>query len=571
MIYFYVNKFIRLMNKYRIISFDFAKTAVFVSVVLFVSILYLIVVHGETVTTQVTVGNSAPAFTAGPAESVASYSSAPTNEGSSITFQATATDSNSEDYYLAICKTNSITDVESGAPTCGGGNWCISTATTSGNQASCNYTTVGGDAESNAWFAFVCDGNSSSASCSASSSGTGDSGSPFAVNHDPTFSAVSDNGGAGVDSGADPGGTMTFTATASDGDTDGVSDTVKLVVCADTSGATFSGCSGTQLCASTSVASNPSCAYNYASVLPDDTLNYYAYVFDSHSFASASNYRTGSYIINNVSPSVTFGTLNGSADISLTELSTKNVVITATVTDSNSCQDLSTVETSLYRSAITYAGCTSNAQDDNNHCYAQVSCSVSGASCTGNTDASADYTCTVAVQYHADPTDAGTEYPAQNWLATVNAIDDDAASNNDEVGTGVEVEGLTALDVTSAINYGSLDVGQKNDPLDQTTTVTATGNVGLDQFLSGTGLTDVDTIAVNYQKYALAVSTAYSSGVSLSGTPTESELNCLKTTITGTPETKNTWWGIEIPSGISPGTYSGSNTVTAFMGEIVNW
>lgn len=278
-------------------------------------------------------------------------------------------------------------------------------------------------------------------------------------------------------------------------------------------------------------------------------------------------------MINNVTPSVSAVTLNGAADITLAEGTTTNVVITGTVTDNNSCQDLSTVETSAYRTGIGYTGCDTNAEDNDNYCYAQVSCSVSGASCTGSTDASADYTCTVVMQYHADPTIASTQFPSETWKSTINAIDNNSATSNTELTTGVEVNTTTALDVSAAINYGSLDVGQKNDPLDKTTTVTATGNVGLDEELSGTNLTDGGSgvIAVAKQKHALASSTAYASGTALSGTPIEYELNCFKTTVSGSPQTKNTWWGIEIPAGIPPGAYTGTNTLTAVLGETANW
>jgi len=177
------------------------------------------------------------------------------------------------------------------------------------------------------------------------------------------------------------------------------------------------------------------------------------------------------------------------------------------------------------------------------------------------------------MQYHADPTTASTLFPAQNWLNTVKVIDNNSASNELEVSSGVEVLTTTALDVTAVINYGSLDIGDRNDPLDKTTTVTATGNVGLDEELSGTNLTDggVGVIAVSYQKLSLTISTAYASGTALSTSPTEYELNCLKTTVSGSPQTKDTWWGIEIPSGIPPGIYTGTNTVTAVLGETVNW
>lgn len=553
---------------------DFILLIIFIGISLLLVICASWIVNAETVTTQVTVGNSFPTFSDGPAENPASYSSSPTNAGSNVTFQATATDSNGEDYYLAICKTNSVTAVNGSAPTCGGGNWCITTATDSGTQATCSYTTQSGDAESNAWFAFVCDGNPSAAACSPNSQGSGDSMSPFKVNHVPSYTVIVDNGGGGTDSGANPGGTMTFTATASDADTDGSPDTVKLVVCADNTGATAAGCSGTQICTSSNVASNPSCNLGIASVAPDGNNNYYAYVFDSHSFASTSNPRSGLYVINNVAPNVTGVTLNGGLEIELSVPgSTTNVVVNTTLEDNNSCQDVSTVETGLYRSAITYTGCDIDAEDNNNHCYAQVSCSVSGGSCTGPGDATADYTCTVAVQYHADPTVADTLFPAQNWLATVKAIDNNSAFEAQEVAAGVEMETFNGREITASIDYGSLSVGQKNDPLNQTTTITAKGNIGFDQELSGTAMTNggSGTIAVGYQKYALAVSTAYASGTTLSGTPTESELNCPKTTVTASPQSKSTWWGIEIPTGIPPGVYSGNDTVTAILGDTANW
>ncbi len=536
-----------------------------------------LIVKAETVSTSVTAGNSAPAFTAGPAESTASDGTTPTNEGSNVTFQATATDANAEDYYLAICKTNAITQGSSGAaPTCGGGSWCITTATDSGVQASCSHTAVNGDAQSNDWYAFVCDNNTTTSSCSASSTGTGGTGSPFKVNHDPAFSAVADNGGGGADSGANPSGTITFTATANDTDNDTAQDTVKLVVCGDLSGASAAGCVGTQLCVSSPAASAPNCPLSIPAVAPDGNNNYYAYVFDSHNLAAGTNHISGVYVINNVAPTVQALTLNGGLNISVAEGTTTNVAVTTTVRDYNSCQDVTTVETGLYRTGIGYAACDTNAEDNDNNCYAQVTCTVTGGTCTSSTDELADYTCTVAMQYHADPTDDSSgdvQYPLETWKNTVKVIDNNTASGTAEVASGVEVMTTSALDVTAAINYGSLDIGDRNDPLDRTTTVIATGNVGLDEELSGTNLTDggVGVIAVGYQKHSLTTSTAYASGTALSGTPTEYELNCLKTTNSGSPATKNNWWGIEIPSGIPPGIYNGTNTVTAVLGEIVNW
>ena len=527
-------------------------------------------VNAESITTSVTVGNSAPTFTVGPAENPASSTTSPTNVGSNVTFQATATDANNNNYYLIVCSSNSVTPGSGAAPTCGATTYCTSTSTVSGAQASCSRTALAGDPASNTWYAFVCDGIASGSACSTANQGSGDSGSPFIVNHAPTFSNPANN------SPVNPGGTVTWTSTASDPD----SNTVMLLVC-KTSGITGNTCTGGAWCTSSLVSSNPSCNYSVPSVNPDGSNNAYVYIIDQFNFPSTSGSQGGNvpFTINNVAPTVSAVTINGGSAIDLVESSTKSVTLTATVSDNNSCSgEISTVYGYVYRSGITYTGCDTAGEANNNYCYPEISCSVVGGTCSGTTDASADYTCTVNLQYYADPTDVNTLYPTETWLDTIKAIDNNSASGNTTVGAGVEVNSLTAFDITSSLAFGNLGAGQSNDPLDKTVTTTATGNVGLDQEHSGSANMCVDyptcaggtPIGVVYQKYALASSTAYTSATALSTTPTEVELNVPKP-INATPVTKNTWWGILIPTGTQPGTYSGVNTITAVKGETANW
>lgn len=531
-------------------------------------------IFAATIATSVTVGNSAPTFTAGPAESVASTATNPTNVGSAVTFEATATDSNNESYYFIVCKTNAVTPgSEGGAPSCGGGSWCVSTVTSSGQEATCDYTAQSGDDEVNAWYGFVCDNNATSSSCSTAAQGSGDSASPFEVNHAPSFTAVSNDGPK------NPGETVTWTTTASDADESGVSDTVKLIVCktAGISGGDCDGGASDRWCVSSAGASNPSCGYELPTPTPDDSYDAYVYVVDNHDFAASGGVQASNdaYTVNNVAPVVSSVVLNGDAAIDLTSNTTTEVLVTATITDNNSCAagEIDSVVAHVYRSAVTAANCGDGGDANDNNCYPVVTCTVVGGTCSGTTDASANYTCSVDMQYFADPTDADTPYTAQNWLATVVATDDDAQTDATETSAGVEVNSLTAMSITSSIAYGSLDVGQKNDPLDKTTTITATGNVGLDQELSGTDMEspEENTIGVQYQRYALASSTAYASGTSLSTTATEVTINVLKTISASSPASKNTWWGIEIPSGTLPGTYSGENTITALKSDSGNW
>lgn len=536
---------------------------------------FAVAVNADTVNTSVNVSNDAPAFDVSPAENPVSDGTTPTNAGDNVTIEATATDPGGEDYYLIVCDTNAVTATNGGAPTCDSSQWCVSSATTSGNSTSCTFATNSGMAESNDWYAFVCDGNASNAQCSSADQGTGSSGSPFKVNHAPTFDTISNDGPA------DPGDDVIFSTsvTTTDGDTDTSSDTVRLLVC-KTAGVSAGACDGggsDTWCTGSLVASDPTCTATIDAVAEDGSQDAYVYVFDSHDFAASAGQQgqNSSFDINNVAPVVSSVTLNGGSDIALTEGTTTSITITATVTDNNSCQDLNTVVTSAYRSAITYAGCDTGGEADNNYCYANITCTevVAGNTCDSATDGSVGYTCTVDLQYHADPTDAGTEYPTENWLTSVVATDIGALSDTTEVSTGVEVQTLVGYDVTAAINYGTLNVGESNDPLDRNTQVDNTGNSGLDVEVSGSDMTDggTGTIAVGNQHYTLTPATAYASGTALTTTATEIEVNIPKTTVTAAPENDDLIWGLLIPGGTTAGTYTGTNNITAVLGEVVNW
>jgi hypothetical protein len=162
-------------------------------------------------------------------------------------------------------------------------------------------------------------------------------------------------------------------------------------------------------------------------------------------------------------------------------------------------------------------------------------------------------------------------------LSSIKATDNNSGSGSLEVSSGVEMNSLIAFNITTAVNYGGLSVGQSNDPLDRITVITPTGNVGLDEELSGPANMCVDyptcsgaKIAVGNQKYSLAASTSFASASALTTTPTEVELNVQKP-INGSPSTKSIWWGMFIPTNTNPGTYSGAITVTGIKGETVNW
>ncbi len=525
------------------------------------------------ISTRVTIGNSAPAFTAGPTESPATSATSPASIGATITFSGTATDSNGESYYLLICRTNSATPSTDGsAPTCATSQGiCTSTVTTSGTGTSCTYTTVSGDSWSNAWYAFVCDNNTTSV-CSPSNQGSGDSGSPLFVNHAPTFTAST------VSAPVNPGGTITWGSTASDPD----GNTVKLLVC-KTASMSSGSCTGGSWCTSSLTTSNPTCNYVTPNPYADGTYAAYTYVVDQFNLAAtgAAQGADKTYTVNNTTPSVSSVTLNGGSAISLTESTTTNIPITASVTDTNGCtnqsatSEITSVKGYLYRSSVTYATCDTSGEANANNCYPEVSCSA-GACSNGVTT----YSCTAAVNHYADSTVASTQFPSDTWLTSVKATDDDSAVGTTEISTGVELNAIIGGNTTPILlDYGTLTVGAANNPLDKTLTTVPTGNVGLDVQLKAntanmctnySACTGGTPIPITYQKYALAASTTYASGITLSTTNAEVELNVPKQTSTTAPS-KQTWWGIQIPTGTVAGIYNGLNTLTYIMGETTDW
>ena len=519
----------------------------------------------KTFTTKVTVGNSAPTWTVAPAESPASSTTSPTTPGAQITFSATATDANNENYYLIICSTNSVTaGTGGGAPSCGGTQYCVSSSTASGDAASCNYTTKAADPYTNPWYAFVCDVNATSA-CSSSAQGAGNSGSPFIVNHPPTFTAVSNN------SPRDPGQNVTWTTTASD-TTDG--NTVKLLVC-KTQAMSNGSCTGGSWCTSSLVASNPTCSYSIPNPAADGDNAAYVYVVDQFNTpAAGTGTKQGSasgFTINNIAPVVSAVKLNNEATpINLEAGATKSVSITATVVDDNGCADgeIASVLAYVYRSGITYTGCDTSGEANANYCYPEITCNA--GACTGGK--SVAYTCSVPLQYYADPTDAdnaATSFASQHWLATVKATDDDSATHNATSTATVEVASLAAFNITASIDYGSVSAGSSTGTLNKEVVTTPTGNVPMNQLYSGTQMcTNVDCtggtpLAVTLQKYALASGTNYGSGTDLTGTPTAVNINVPKVTDGSNVTTKSSWWGISIPTGTLPGIYNGTNTITS--------
>ncbi len=264
-----------------------------------------------------------------------------------------------------------------------------------------------------------------------------------------------------------------------------------------------------------------------------------------------------SVTVGNASPSVSSVTFNSSSAITLTENNTKTVYATSTVSDGNGCSTITGVTTDFYRSAVTAASCDTSGEASSNSCYPRVTCTVVAGTCTGGVDTSADYVCSTALQYYADPTDTGT-YSAQTWTALTSVTDGTATTT----GSGsVELNTLSALDVTSSISYGTLAANSNTAGVNSTTTVTNTGNTNIDPDLSGTVMTSGgDTIAVGQQEYATDAF-SYGAGTDLTTSPVSLNITLPQRTSGAITDTVS--WGIGVPAGTPPGSYTGTNTFTA--------
>ena len=555
----------------------------------------LSVVKADVATTSVTVGNNVPTWQV-IYEDPASSSSTPTNVESDVNFKGRADDPNGDNWYLIICATSTqiATTTNGGCPVCPGGLvWATSTATDN-NTTTATYTPGEGDVEKNDWWAWACDNASGGGQlCTSYSQGIGGSSeanSPFVVNRRPIFDTLSNDGPK------DPDQTVSWNTNVntSDPDSYGGTDTIKLHICKTQEwNTTTDTCVGEYWSSSTVVTSDPSCQYNIPSVTQDKTYNAYAWLVDEHGLEATGTIAVGTasnYDVNNVAPSISAATIqlldtDGAGYLTLLpayeESQTPGFKVKATITDNNSCEaagggnEISTVTAYVYRELIGYSNCSTTGDSNPNNCYPEISCTI--GPCGGPSVSVATTSCTFSLWFLADPTVGSNATDSiwwdEIWLASVKATDDDNASGTTEDSDGTELDKFEAYDLTTSnIPYGSVPPGNTSN--EATTTIKATGNVGLDENISGVDMVRVgnsETIAIGQQHYSTTTGFTWGDGVVASSTVQKLELNCPKSTSTSSPATKDTYWLIQVIIGQASGTYNGTNTIAALTGEAQNW
>ncbi|HRN71404.1 MAG TPA: hypothetical protein PLS49_09590, partial [Candidatus Woesebacteria bacterium] len=253
----------------------------------------------------------------------------------------------------------------------------------------------------------------------------------------------------------------------------------------------------------------------------------------------------------NNAPTVSNIVVNGGSNISLTSGSTHNVSWTATITDLDGNAEIAGVTGKLYKSGVAGAeSCTPN----NNNCYADAVCDLT--SCSGNICTA---TCTVAMYFHADATDANSTMPSEYWRGWMEATDSHSDTGSEFSATNApDVESLSALDIVTSIDYGLMLAGDSSS--EKTTLVTNEGNIILDLELLGDSMcTDYptcagDSIAVGQQEYSMSTFT-YGSGTDLTSSAFRIQFNLAKPTSSPSSQTKNLYWRLGLDPGQDVGVY----------------
>ena len=572
--------------------------------------------NAATANTSLTVLNTAPNWTVDAQEATPYATSTPANLGSVVSWVATSTDSSGDNYWLIICSASSSPIAHNSAPpSCGSGfQWAISATTTSAAGATAATTTTylnpQFNAESSAWFAYICDGNSTGALCNAVvKQGTGTTASPFVINHPPTFSVIVNNGAV------NPGGNEVWTATATDTDLIRGGDTLVLYVCkANDFVAASSACGAGGTWATTTIAVriNPIATSTIPIPTQDTSYNAFVYITDNNQSAATTTLQASnvSFLVNTVAPTISSSTISvkntggGAGNLVLTVPAATSgpFLVKFTVTDNNSClsasstNEISSTIANVYRSGVTQASCQTVGNFNSNQCYPQASsqsqivCTQDAQTCNA-TVSNITFTCTFPLWFNADPTDAGSQFSGQTWLASVQAYNwkGNATSTLVEAATGNTLNSFLAFTVTkTSIAYGGLQPGQADDPLATTTDLVEQGNTGLDESLYGDTMCTTWTVAdscdagganagtkipVPNQKFATS-SVSYATGAALTASTSPSTLliHVNKTTATSSLQTKNTFWGILVPASITlSGNYQGQNTIIASASNFAFW
>ncbi len=226
------------------------------------------------------------------------------------------------------------------------------------------------------------------------------------------------------------------------------------------------------------------------------------------------------------------------------------VTITATISDSDGCEDVlvnGSITGVFYDAGVE----TDNCRADDNNCYPNLTFTEIDDTCSGAGDTTAEVRAKVEVWFIAN---ASTQ-----WTAKVTVTDSQSNSASNTQTVAINELAAFKLDVSS-IDYGTVNPGEVST--EKAVKITTTGNMAVDVKLSGTDLTWSDyTIPVGQQKYASSTGFDWETqGTALTETPTCYELSTGKPTQHPSNQSEYIYWKLKVPLDKPAEAYTGSNT-----------
>jgi hypothetical protein len=166
------------------------------------------------------------------------------------------------------------------------------------------------------------------------------------------------------------------------------------------------------------------------------------------------------------------------------ESTNTTVYVIGTALDYDGCSTIDSAanfDIVLFRSGVSG---DRNCIQDKNDCYPAIEVgNISITGCSGGPDTDLNFEIPVNLAFWADPTDYGSPFAAQNWIASVKLIDDedDYTTSTDTF----ELNSLVALDVPGSITYGSVRPGEVSSVRELAFTQTGNRAFNIEQTATG--------------------------------------------------------------------------------------
>ena len=175
-------------------------------------------------------------------------------------------------------------------------------------------------------------------------------------------------------------------------------------------------------------------------------------------------------------------------------------------------------------------------------------------------DLTASFECSIPLYYFAEPTDTGV-YAGEHWRALISITD--TSYNSVQSFSNFTMNTLSALDVSSGLEYGEMGIGGISNPVSMT--ITNTGNKsGLNAQVSGTPLICISgEVPVSNQYYSVAYPYYLQSMIPLSTSSTALLLGLNRTVSKNYPSTAPLYWRMQAPVSGAGGLCNGTVSIVA--------